>query len=49
MAMPLSKSEKWMAYRDFKSLVAKIQNELEYAVVMRIQALFIKENRLGIW
>ena len=33
-----------MAYRDFKSLVAKIQNELEYAVVMRIQALFMKEK-----
>ena len=43
------KSEKWMAYRDFKSLAANIQNELEDAVVMRIQALFIKENRLGIW
>ena len=38
------KSEEWMAYRDFKSLVAKIQNELEYAVDMRIQALFMKEK-----
>ena len=26
-----------------------IYSELEDAVVMRIQALFIKENRLGIW
>ena len=46
---PFLKSEEWMAYRDFKSLAANIQNELEDAVIMRIQALFIKENRLGIW
>ena len=29
-----------MAYRDFKSLAANIQNELEDAIIMRIQALF---------
>ena len=36
-----------MAYRDFKSLVANIQNELEDAVIMRIQALFIRKTVLG--
>jgi len=35
------KIEEWMAYRDFKSLAANIQNELEDAVTMRIRALFI--------
>ena len=44
--MSLSKSEKWMAYRDFKSLAANIQNELEDAVIMRIQALFIRKTVL---
>ena len=31
-----------------RSLQTNNQNELEDAVIMRIQALFIKENRLGI-